>query len=89
MHAVGCLLFFILGVVLAIGLSLLNILRTLFGIPPKTHWTTWNMGQQGRAGSNSTTGQQRKADPSETKNAATKHKIFDDGEGEYVDFEEV
>lgn len=90
MNTLGCFLFFLLGVVLAIGLSLLNIVRILFGMPPKTHWSAWNMGQhQHRPNNNDTTNQKPNSNRSQTKNAATKPKVFDDGEGEYVDFEEI
>lgn len=81
--------FFIILIVLIIGFSLLSgILRLIFGFgrKPESH----NRQQQG---SNTYTNQSRQEGKSYRQETSSKaqnrKKIFDDDEGEYVDFEEV
>lgn len=90
MYPLGCLLA-ILGIVLALGLSLLNIVRTLLGFPPKARWFTGGS-EQRQQRQNHTSGQSRQSADSRRKKsqkATGKPKVFDDNEGEYVDYEEV
>lgn len=81
MSTIFGLFFFIIIVVLLIGLSLVSsILRLLFGSGNKTGRT------------NNTNHNQMKDNPfynEQTPQANNRKKIFDDDEGEYVDFEEV
>ena len=81
----GCLFGFLFVVVAILFVAFVNIVRmardvmSAFG-PKKRNANTSQRQQQTHTSSQSSTGQAQ---------SATRRKVFEDGEGEYVDFEEV
>ena len=76
----GFILLFILFIVL-IGLALIsNVLRFIFGLGKRTPQRSY--GQESRQANHTHTS-------TTSASAPQKKKIFDDNEGEYVEFEEV
>lgn len=77
------LFFFVIIIVLLVGLSLVSsILRLLFGFGRKTNRTN-NSHNTNEQTKESTSYNEQKTQTGNRK------KIFDDDEGEYVDFEEI
>ena len=84
MHILGCFtLLLFLGVVLLMlaPVILLNVVRRLFGVNKKNPSDNRSRTQQETRQQNYASSSQRKQ--------KRKGKIFNSGEGEYVDFEEV
>lgn len=85
MHILGCftlLLFLVVVLLMLAPVILLNIVRKLFGTKQKPSSHKWERTQQG------TYQQQGHASSSSHKRKKGK-KFFNQGEGEYVDFEEI
>lgn len=86
MYLLGCftlLLFIVVALLMLAPVILLNVVRRLFGgAKQKARTNTW-----GRTDQESS--QQHTHTSSSTRNARKGKKIFNSGEGEYVEFEEV
>ena len=85
MHILGCftlLLFLVVVLLMLAPVILLNIVRRLFGVNKKNPFDNRSRTQQ-------ETAQQQNYASSSQRKQKRKGKIFNSGEGEYVDFEEV
>lgn len=85
MHTIGCLLTFIFALVIAVLVLVRQIISRFFGIFRKMDpRQQQNDNPFGKQNSNSRTQNREQQKPSEGK-----QKLFEDNEGEYVDFEEI
>ena len=86
MHILGCftlLLFLVVILLMLAPVVLLNLVRSLFGAKQKTASNKWG-------GKNQDFQQQQKQTPSTSQRKPKNgKKIFEQGEGEYVEFEEI
>lgn len=83
MHTIGCLLTFIFALVIAVLVLVRQIISRFFGIfrkmDPRQQQNDTPFGGQSQKRT-----QQKKQEHTEGK-----QKLFDDNEGEYIDFEEI
>lgn len=86
MHTLGCLLTFIITLVIALLVAVRQILSRFFGIfrgmDPQQQQNDNSFGGQGNRKNT------KKKERKQQKNGG-KQKIFEDNEGEYIDFEEI
>lgn len=86
MHTLGCLLTFIIALVIAVLVAVRQIISRFFGIfrkmDPRQQQNSNPFGGQGNR--RSTQREER-----QQQKAGGKQKLFDDNEGEYIDFEEI
>ena len=88
MHAIGCLLLFLLVLVMTIVVVIWNTLQALFG-GKKSMNSYWKMFRHAYNSTQESQSPQQGETKSTSKEEPDKHKVFADGEGEYVDYEEV
>lgn len=89
MQALGCFFVFFVALIFAFIAAVSNIVRALFGFTRGTQSTgADNRTQSGRTRTN-TTGARTENRGASSHTASSKTKIFDDNEGEYVDYEEI
>lgn len=87
MQALGCLTTLIFGIVIAVIIAIINILRTVFSIKKKFSGSSSTKQSSSYGGFGRNTNEQTQ---NESKNQSNgHHKVFEDGEGDYVDFEEL
>ena len=85
-HFLG-FLFFILIVVVLIGLSIIvTVLRSIFGLGRPRSSSTFG---GHHSGSHSRSGNEQTADSTRQNTQSGRKKLFSEEEGEYVDFEEI
>lgn len=88
-HILGFIFFFVL-IILIVGLVLLSkIVRAVFGFGRKMTGNTTTTGSQQHTAYSEDTNQGNNASQFTRKSKERRKKVFDDDEGEYVDFEEI
>lgn len=89
MQALGCLTTLLFGIVIAVLVAIINILRTVFAI--KKRFTGNTSSNQGKTSNRGTSGrsQDEPGGKQTGKKANGRQRVFEDGEGDYVDFEEL
>lgn len=89
MQALGCLTTLLFGFVIAVLVAIINILRTVFVIKKK--FTGYASSNQKKASNHGASGNSRDGRGGNGDNKANNghQKVFEDGEGDYVDFEEL
>lgn len=85
MQTLGCLTTFFFAVIIAVLVAVLNIFRALFAI--KNRFKRNDSSQ--RSSSEERRGQAQENNAGTKRSNGHRQKIFEDGEGEYVDFEEL
>lgn len=88
MGGFGCLFVFVLMFVITIIVAVMNILRALLGFIPGTKENKHKKTQTGRT-TYSQSGTRTENQQQSSNTTQKKSKVFEDGEGEYVDFEEI
>jgi hypothetical protein len=88
MHAIGCLLLFLFVIVMTIVAVIWNTLQALFG-GKKSVNSYWKMFRHVYNGTKDTQSSRQEEKSQERNEGSEKKKVFVDGEGEYVDYEEV
>lgn len=89
MQAIGCLLTFFITLIIAVLIGLLQVANRFFGIfrrmnPNQQNREYDSFGQKGNTNRSSTQKKDKK------KNSQSgKQKLFDDNEGEYIDYVEI
>ncbi len=88
MTGFGCLFVFLLMVVITIIVAVMNILRALLGFIPGSKINKQKKAQSGRT-TYTQSGTRTESQQQSSNTANKKTKVFEDSEGEYVDFEEI
>lgn len=89
MQALGCLTTLLFGFVIAVLVAIINILRTVFAVKKK--FAGRASSNQKKASNHDASGNSRDGRGGNGANKANNghQKVFEDGEGDYVDFEEL
>ncbi len=88
MGPLGCIFVFFIALILAVLVAVSNIVKALFGFTRGMNPFGTDSRTQDRQTYASDAGS-RSSDTGKNQSSSSKSKIFDDNEGEYVDYEEI
>jgi hypothetical protein len=88
MHTIGCLLTFIIALFIAVLVAVRQIISRFFGIFRKMD-PHQQQNDNPFGGQNNSSNTQNREQKQQQQHSGGKQKLFDDNEGEYIDFEEI